>query len=410
VSGTEKFLAARLWAVNRMPYLASALFACTVHPAPGSATIGVDRSWRVHGDPDVVEQLLVPELGRLLLHLVSHLLREHPARADALHFPDQRQPWWQRCADAEINDDLDAAGELPPVANTVPSALGLADGQLAESYFAAQPPDQPDQSAGPDRPWDCGSGADGRSRPWEADGDGGLTPAQAELLRYGTASGIQRQHAQQPGTVPGGWLRWAESVLPARTDWRRILAAELRGAVAAVAGNVDYTYRRISRRTDALASEPRVVLPSLRRPMPTVAVVCDTSGSMSDDLLVRALAEVEALLARTGLRSTGITVLAVDTDVHATTRVHRAAHVQLAGGGGTDMAAGILAAAALRPRPDIIVVLTDGWTPWPEAPPRGIRVVVGLLRSSEMDDGIETPAWARTVLIDPELSAGWGDR
>jgi predicted metal-dependent peptidase len=394
---TETFLAARLWAVTRMPYLASALFACTIRSAPGSATIGVDRSWRVHADPDVVQHLPIPDFGRLLLHLVSHLLRDHPDRADALRFPDQRQPWWQKCADAEVNDDLEVVGYLPPVADTLPSSLGLQDGQLAEAYFATQPPEAiRDAQPG----WDCGSGADGRSRSWEGDGDGRLNPGQAELLRYRTAVAIQQQQAQQPGTVPAGWLRWAESVLPSCTDWRRILAAELRGAVAAIAGNVDYTYRRISRRTYALPGERHVVLPSLRRPMPTVAIVCDTSGSITDEQLAVALSEVEALLARTGLRSTGITVLAVDTDVHAITRARRAAQVELAGGGGTDMAAGIAAAADLRPRPDIIVVLTDGWTPWPDAPPPGIRVVVGLLTSDFMPDTAEPPPWARTVLID----------
>lgn len=277
-----------------------------------------------------------------------------------------------------MNDDLAAAGHVPPVADTLPSTLGLSDGQLADTYFAARPAEQPADTGGGKPKWDCGSGADGRPRPWEGDSDGRLSPGQAELLRHRTAVAIQRQHAQQPGTVPAEWLRWAESVVPSHTDWRRILAAELRGAITAIAGNVDYTYRRISRRTYAMAGEKRVVLPSLRRPMPTVAIVCDTSGSISDEQLTLALAEVEALLARTGLRSTGITVLAVDTDVHATTRAHRAAQVQLAGGG-TDMAAGIAAAADLRRRPDIIVVLTDGWTPWPEP-----------------------PEWARTVLIPPD--------
>jgi predicted metal-dependent peptidase len=401
VGQPEKFQAARLWAVTRMPYLASALFACALRPAPGSATIGVDRTWRVHADPEVADQLSVPDFGRLLLHLVSHLLREHPERADALHFPDPRRPWWQQCADAEINDDLDAAGDRPSVADTLPASLGLPNGQLAETYFAAQPPEPPTPADGAGEPWDCGSGSDGQQRPWEGDGDGQLRPGQAELLRHGTAAAIQRHHAQQPGTVPAGWLRWAESVLPSRTDWRRILAAELRAAVAAIAGNVDYTYRRISRRTYAMAGDPRVVLPSLHRPIPAVAIVCDTSGSISDDQLALALSEVEALLARTGLRSVGINVLAVDTEVHAATRARRAAQVNLAGGGGTDMGAGIAAAAELRPRPDIIVVLTDGWTPWPDQPPARTRVIIGLLREGFDLDESATPEWARTVLIDP---------
>jgi glutamate synthase domain-containing protein 2 len=42
-----------------------------------------------------------------------------------------------------------------------------------------------------------------------------------------------------------------------------------------------------------------------------------------------------------------VRVLAVDTNVQAVRRVTRASQVQLAGGGGTDMAAGIATAAAL---------------------------------------------------------------
>ena len=61
------------------------------------------------------------------------------------------------------------------------------------------------------------------------------------------------------------------------------------------------------------------------------------------------LAEIEAVLARTGLRQTRVKVLAVETAVQAARRVSRAAEVQLAGGGGTDMGAGIEAAASLRP-------------------------------------------------------------
>jgi predicted metal-dependent peptidase len=397
----DQFLAARLWAVTRMPYLASALFACTLNTTPESGTISVDRTWRVHADPDVAASLDVPEFGRLLLHLISHLLREHPGRADALHFPDERQQWWQLCTDAEVNDDLAVAGHLPPVADTVPGDLGLPTGLLAEAYFAAQPPERPSPQSGGGRPWDCGSGADGRPRPWEGEGQPGLTPSQAELARHAAAVEIRRHAAQQPGSVPAGWLRWAESILPSHTDWRRILAAEIRGAVAAIVGNVDYTYRRLSRRSHATTASPRVVLPSLRRPLPTVAIVCDTSGSMGDEQLATALGEVEALLARTGLRSTGVTVLAVDTEVHVKSRARRAAQVQLAGGGGTDMGAGIHAAAALHPRPDIIVVLTDGYTPWPDEPPPGSRVIVGLLTAPFMPELPQPPSWARTVIIEP---------
>jgi predicted metal-dependent peptidase len=197
--------------------------------------------------------------------------------------------------------------------------------------------------------------------------------------------------------IPAGWLRWAETLLPSRTDWRNILAAEIRRAVAAVAGSVDYTYRRPARRA---RTSPGVVIPSMYRPVPDIAIVCDTSGSMREELLARALAEIEALLTKAGLRTARVRVLAVDTAVHAVRRVSRAREVHLAGGGGTDMGAGIAAATALRPRPSIVIVLTDGFTPWPDRPPPGIRVIVGLLAEHRLPLEWSPPAWARTVRIE----------
>jgi hypothetical protein len=122
-------------------------------------------------------------------------------------------------------------------------------------------------------------------------------------------------------------------------------------------------YRRPSRRAHL---NRQIVLPTLHRPIPEVAIVCDTSGSMHERLLARALAEIEAVLTRAGLRQAQVRVLAVDTAVHAVRRVSRATQVQLAGGGGTDMGRGIYDAAELKPRPSVVIVLTDGFTPWPE--------------------------------------------
>lgn len=385
--------AARLWAVTRMPYLASALFACAVHADPDSGTIGVSRSWQVRADPVIAGTLSAEQFGRMLVHLTGHLIRDHAGRADHVGVAEANtRGWWNRCADAEINDDLDADRCMPDVAPDLPADVGGDPGALAERYYGLAP-------TGPRR-WDCGSGADGCPRP--GDEHGGIPAGQAGLLRLGVAAEIQSLHAREPGTVPGGWLRWAESVLPSRIDWRRVLAAEVRSAVAAISGMVDYSYRRPPRRAHLHRD---IVLPALLRPVPQVVIVCDTSGSMHERLLARALAEIEAVLARAGLRQTQVRVLAVDTEVHAATRVSRATQVVLAGGGGTDMGAGIAAAAVLRPRPSIVIVLTDGYTPWPERPPAGIRVVVGLLCEGPSEAEWPPPDWARTVYIDDSGAA-----
>jgi len=105
---------------------------------------------------------------------------------------------------------------------------------------------------------------------------------------------------------------------------------------------------------------------------------------------------VEGLLRALGLVRQ-VRVLACDTVVAPVQRVSSARQVQLIGGGGTDMGAGIDAAAALRPRPAVTVVLTDGYTPWPSSPPKGMRVVVGLLGEHAPD----APSWTRAVRVEP---------
>jgi hypothetical protein len=384
----RKLAAARLWATTRTPYLASAIFACSVRIDPDSGTIAIDCSWQLHADPEVAEQLDVEELGRLIVHLTAHLIRDHAGRAQRLGVAeDNARARWNRCTDAEINDDLLAEDLVPKVARDLPPNLGCEPGRLAERYYESA-------RDGPRR-WDCGSGVDGCDRP--RDGRGDIDPQQAELLRLGVAAEIQRCHAREPGSVAGGWMRWAESVLPSRIDWRRVLAAEVRSAVAAVAGKVDYSYRRPSRRAHL---NRKIVLPTLRQPIPDVAIVCDTSGSMHERLLARALTEIEAVLTRAGLRQAQVRVLAVDTTVHTVRRVSRATQVELAGGGGTDMGSGIESAAALRPSPSVVIVLTDGYTPWPDQPPPGIRVIVALLTEGIRPPGWDPPEWARTIIIE----------
>jgi len=404
--GIEGLAAARLWAATRFPYLASGVFGAQVITDRGSGTVSVDENWRMRADPELTADWTPAQLGSVLVHHVCHLLRTHGERAQAIGVGPDEARLWVRAADAEINDDLVPAGLDLPGRPVLPRDLRAEDGLLAEQYFDAirqarqagggQRGASQDRSASHDMgdtagTWlDCGSGADGMSRPGET--PGGLSGWQAELLRRQVAQEVIA-HGKQAGTVPAGLLRWAAEILRPRVDWRTLLAAELRRAVAEVSGAVDYSYRRPSRRS-AVAGQ--VVLPALRRPVPEVAVVCDTSGSMTEDLLAMVLAEVEGLLRALGL-ARQVRVLACDIAVAPAQRVSSARQVQLIGGGGTDMGAGIAAAAALRPRPAVTVVLTDGYTPWPAAAPKGMRVVVGLLGMGAP----EAPLWARAVRVKP---------
>ncbi|MFJ8867845.1 VWA-like domain-containing protein [Streptomyces sp. NPDC102473] len=383
---TTKLLAARYRAATDRPYLASALYALTVVPSDEVPSMGVDRHWRCYVSPGFVERTPVAELAAVWVHEVAHLLRDHHGRADLLPAEDRRDRHRVNVAqDCEINDDLVADGLPLPAGRLEPRLFGLPEGQLFEAYLAALPPST----------WihDCGSGAHGEPSPWESDATGGpagVGAVEAESLRHHTAEAM-RAHVRARGTLPGGWKRWADEVLEPTVDWRQALAGAVREAAAWAAGAVDYTYRRPSRRSAALRG---VVLPSLRRPLPRVAVVIDTSGSMGDGEIAAALAEVTGVLREVGIRGNRVTVLACDADVQAVSRVTSAGQITLGGGGGTDMRVGIAAALAVPERPSIIVVLTDGHTPWPDENP-ACRLVAALVGPSAP----AAPPWIETVRV-----------
>jgi predicted metal-dependent peptidase len=125
-------------------------------------------------------------------------------------------------------------------------------------------------------------------------------------------------------------------------------------------------------------------------------VVIDTSGSMGDDDLTAALAEVTGVLRGVGVHGNRVTVLSCDADVHAVRRVTSIEQVELLGGGGTDMRVGIDAALTGPEPPNVVIVLTDGHTPWPDtAPP--CRIIAGLVGEAPPIP----PPWIATVRITP---------
>ncbi|WP_082801191.1 vWA domain-containing protein [Herbidospora cretacea] len=379
-----KLLAARYRAATDRPYFATALYALSIVPSAQVPTMGVDRHWRCYVSPAFVDATPVGELAAVWIHEVAHLLRDHHGRAGRLPPADQRDRARVNIAqDCEINDDL-LADRLPlPAGRMEPRLFGLEPGRLFEEYVPALPPH--------DHLLDCGSGAHGRPSPWEVAGGAPVVgPVEAESLRRHTAEAM-RAHRRGRGTLPEGWRRWAEQVLEPVVDWRQVLTGAVREAVAWAGGAVDYTYRRPSRRSAAMRG---VVLPSLRRPLPRVAIVVDTSGSMGDDELAAALAEVTGVLREVGVHGNRVTVLACDADVHAVSRVTSADQVTLAGGGGTDMRVGIAAALAGPDRPNVVIVLTDGHTPWP-AEPESCRLIAALIGL----DAPPPPVWVETARV-----------
>lgn len=389
----DRLAAAKLWLVSApvapgfaaprdLPYLAHALYALVPVASPDVPRATVDERWRLYVNADWLTATSVPEIGREFAHLVWHLLTDHATRARDLGVR-------REAADATVRATL-----LPDllVPSGLPSArdLRLPPGRSAEENYAMlsgllavhAADDEPLEPAD-------GCGADGVPRthelPDDVDAFGGVPVPDARHIRR-RVSIEYAGHAKRRGTQPGDAWRWARSILEPRTTWEPLLTRAVRHAVGYAAGRGEHTYTRLSRHRT-----PGIVLPGTRRPVPRVALVVDTSASVDDGLLARALGEVDGVL-----RALGGMSVAVDAGVHAVSTVRRAVDTRLAGGGGTDMRPGPVVAGEARPRSDVIVVLTDGDTLWPATVPPGVAVVVALLgRASE--DLPPTPAWAERV-------------
>jgi predicted metal-dependent peptidase len=395
----EKLLAARLHAVKVRPYLAVALFALLVVEDRSVPTMAVDAHWRCYVSPGFVLRTPVEELAGVWVHEVSHLLRDHHGRGERYAREHEEYGPGERlrrniAADFEINDDIYGSGLPRPTGAVMPSMLGLPVGLLMEEYLRRASL----LGLASELAWlDCGSGADGHVRPWELgpEGSNGLSRQQRDAVRFRVAEGIKGR----PGNAPDGWRRWADEAFHPPQPWRQLLGAAIRSATSASGGGDNHSFRRPSRRSAAV---PGVLLPSLRRTPPRVCVVIDTSGSVSDAELGSALLEVAAISQSLGGRRDLVSVISCDAAAGIAVPICRAESIELIGGGGTDLRSGFTQALRSYPRPDVIVALADGQTPWPTEPP--CRTIIGLFpRPPSEDDPDYTPdtppPWAHVVTI-----------
>lgn len=408
----SELAAARLNAVRKRPYLASILMAFVPREVDSArlgmpGPIGVDKYFRVYYDPARLAEWTVEELAGVLYHEAQHLLRDHPERAASVGVAWEPTPVegtdvavdeglvWNIACDIALNDDIvKEDGVKLPASALLPRHVGEIEGDFEEAYYfrlrqKAKATAKKASGAG----GRCGSAGSGQRQSWEdgePSGPGhGVRRAEAEIIRQQVAREVV-EHVKSRGTVPSSLLRWAEERLTSKVDWRRVLAATIRGMVGEAAGRVDYSYSRPSRRQAAVKG---IVLPTMRRPDPKVGVVVDTSGSMSEKELAIALAEVEGVLRAVG---TGVSVASCDASVGPVKKVFRRADVRLTGGGGTDMRVGIEAVSQTKPQPSVVVVVTDGETPWPSEP-NGVPLVVVLTQAKPRYS--TPPPWARVVVV-----------
>jgi predicted metal-dependent peptidase len=439
---------ARILVSRDFPYLSAPLYLAVLVETPEVETAQINERLHLLFNPKWTRTLDDRELKGLLLHEIYHWLRGHTGargqeayslvRAE-LPGVEEGLAWnlVNLAADLEINDDIPHQGSryALPRGGVLPENLGLEPGGILEAYIkellkrleGEAGPDEDgkgieavgnNQAGEGNEEGECSEkGEGGRNREAEGaepNGGGlrdrlkapsfpidlrpapevvarrlekeglGLKPGLSEAIRQQVAVEIMR-HVATRGDVPANLRRWAKERLHPKVNWRAVLRNSVRQGLVTLRQRRFPSYALRHRRAEAL--DP-FFLPGAYGRLPRVAVVVDTSGSVSDAMLAQALGELKGVL-RSGAR---VTLYSVDAEVHHVQRVFRGDPVVLYGGGGTDMRVGI--ARALEDGHDLVVVLTDGYTPWPEVPPRA-RVVVGLLG----DCPNKPPPWAKVVRI-----------
>lgn len=426
--------AARYLCASENPYFAKALWSFIPVEVEGlfelaGGHIATDKYWRLYFDPEKVQEWTPKIFANVLVHELQHNLKNHQDRF--LRFcegqglsPEKAKMLGNVFEDCEINDDLEEEGKELPAGAAYPETIGqqlkipLKKGDLFENYFLEYlknyPPspspsgegqNQGEEDSGkngeegnsPSLPnSNCGSGAHGNPEKWELSPNDpdipSISPTEAEIIRKSTAEEILK-HEKIRGNVPAHLKRWAEEKLSVKIDPRKELRAMIRNAVIEIKGKVNYSWRVASRRG---AATPKIILPGLLEPVPDVVCLIDTSGSMSGKALGQAIAIVGKVLKSLGQQN--VRVICVDAAMQATQKVFKPSQITLAGGGGTDMSIGLLHSETMKPKPHLVILITDAYTPWPDRKPKVDKVIICLVETTHTKDNC--PSWAKVVKIE----------
>ena len=407
-----RVMAARIIAQSKWPYLATILYSLKLVDTEKIQTFAVDDGWRMYFNPKFVLKHDAETLATMVLHEAMHCLLQHGPRFAAINQPMALHPNWNIAGDLGINETLDEArmpwGGFTPVRFVQMTEVGIKSDMGSEQiYFKILK--YLEENPGKGRVVeDCGSVSGGQPRGYELPRTDAENAAvkhdQQDVLRDQVAQAINDHASKFPGSVPGSLVRWADELLHPKVNWRKELAGSFRASLSNISGRKDYLYTRPSRRQGAMRQgNSELILPAMRKPAPPpVAVVVDTSGSISREDIIDFLSEVDGIARANGVAH-GLYVIPCDAAVGPIQKIKSRGmieNLQLPGGGGTDLVVGIEAACKITPIPRVLIIFTDGYTPWPSEINQKLDKVIVCLTTEHAKSDV--PEWAEVIMIKEE--------
>lgn len=375
---------------RNFPFFALLAESCNIRMSDDCPTACVDRRGNITFGREFMSKLNDGQLIFILAHEVFHVAFAHFDRRGS------RDPFlWNVAADYAINllvrDGMSTVvgSEKRAPAGCIPNNL-LMDDKYADMSTEQIYEDIIKNAKKVKVKVKCSLSGDMKD---DGDDDGqsvsiksarAKTPDTTEGWQQAVATAMTR--AKQCGKLPESLERAVGDFLKSKVDWAEQLRQMLRHGVSRI--NRDfYTFVPCNRRF----VHQGVYIPSLvGYDAPKIAFAIDTSGSMGDEEMSQAHAEIDSIRKQFGCP---VYVMSCDADVHSGEWVGPYSDLPMpVGGGGTDFRPVFSHLIDNRIPADIVVYLTDGYgefgddpgieTIWVmtthEAPPWGSHVQIGV--------------------------------
>jgi len=225
----------------------------------------------------------------------------------------------------------------------------------------------------------------------------GRSEADCKVIARAT-SRLLKEYMEGPGRgiTPGGWSEFfdiGEESFP--IPWRTKLATVIRqGFQRLTTGGQDYSMRRPSTRS-YLRGWP---IPGLVGYEPEILFIVDSSGSMGKEQLGDSLRVISDVMTQCGIREAWFMEAdsAAQRDpVKVNPRMLR--QMEIKGRGGTSFVPAIEYAQEFKPRPGLVIYLTDGAGDAPKRPPKEFHTIWCVVPSAW---GHVPANWGTLVVLD----------
>jgi predicted metal-dependent peptidase len=369
-----KMQRARAKMLLKHPFFATLMMStpCIEKPDLVPPTMATDMM-KIYYHPDFVEKIDEEAVVFVLAHEVLHIAFEHGVRLQMRH-----PILWNIAADYAINLVLKDSGF-----DVLESALidekyrGMSADQIYD-LLRKECDKQAKKGKGkgdPQQMFGDAGGMVGDLKEPEGAGDPASEAAMKRSIQQRVAQAANV--ARMAGKLPASLERFVDEILNPKVPWQSLL----REYMTRICKDNESWSRR-NRRFQNVYLPARYDI----KKMGPIVLIGDTSGSIGNDELVKYMSEAAAIAEE--VRPEHIRIMWADTRVAGEQVFEEGEPItpKPMGGGGTDMRVPLREAEQYEP--EVVVLFTDGYTPWPDGEPP-FPLIVCCTTETEVPIGID---------------------